>query len=171
MQPGQPTGHHSLLWLPPTQCAGLRVGVAIRAPPFADSPPEPAESASLLNPLKQQEVATGFTIAELYQAMHQDIAAGLYDESGILNRAQWTYDELTGACTAAITLATQQGRDRFAPTPTPPLDRLETCAYAAGTSEESDETTTTTKTFPAMNHRGKGRRRRVFVAAGGDFRR
>ena len=77
-----------------------------------------------MNPLKQQEVATGFTIAELYQATHQDIVAGLYDEAGILNPAQWTYDELTGACTAAITLATQQGRDRFAPTPTPPLDRL-----------------------------------------------
>lgn len=96
---------------------------------------------------------------------------GLYDEAGILNPAQWTYDELTGACTAAITLAMQQGRDRFAPTPTPPLDRMETYAYAAGTSEESDGATTTTKTFPAMNHRGKGRRRRVFVAAGGDFRR
>ena len=103
-----------------------------------------------MNPLKQQEVATGFTIAELYQAMHQDIAAGPYDEAGILNRAQWTYDELTGACTAAITLATQQGRDRFAPTPTPPLDRMETYAYATGTSEESDGTTTTTKTFPQV---------------------
>ena len=103
-----------------------------------------------MNPLKQQEVATGFTIAELYQAMHQDIAAGPYDEAGILNRAQWTYDELTGACTAEITLATQQGRDRFAPTPTPPLDRMETYAYATGTSEESDGTTTTTKTFPQV---------------------
>ena len=141
----------------------LALGLLFLAPRFADSPLEPAESASLLNPLKQQEVATGFTIAELYQATHQDIAAGLYDEAGILNPAQWTYDELTGTC--------GQGRDRFAPTPTPPLDRLETYAYAAGTSEESDGTTTTTKTFPAMNHRGKGWRRRVFVAAGGDFRR
>ena len=147
----------------------LALGLLFLAPRFADSPPEPAESASLLNPLKQQEVATGFTIAELYQAMHQDIAAGLYDEAGILNPAQWTYDGLTGACTAAITLATQQGRDRFAPTPTPPLDRLETYAYATGTSEESDGATTN-KAIPAMNHRGKGRRR-VFVAAGGDFRR
>ena len=128
----------------------LALGLLFLAPRFAASPPEPAESASLLNPLKQQEVASGFTIAELYQAMHQDIAAGLYDEAGILNPAQWTYDELTGACTAAITLATQQGRDRFAPTPTPPLDRLETYAYTTVTSEESDGTTTTTKTFPQV---------------------
>ena len=62
----------------------LALGLLFLAPRFADSPSEPAESASLLNPLKQQEVATGFTIAELYQAMHQDIAAGLYDEAGIL---------------------------------------------------------------------------------------
>ena len=107
----------------------LALGLIFLAPRFAASPPEPAESASLLNPLKQQEVAAGFTIAELYQATHQDIAAGLYDEAGILNPAQWTYDDLAGSCTAAITLATQQGRDHFAPTPTPPLDRLETYTY------------------------------------------
>ena len=125
----------------------LALGLIFLAPRFAASPPEPAESASLLNPLKHQEVATGFTIAELYQATHQDIAAGLYDEAGILNPAQWTYDDLAGSCTAAITLATQQGRDHFAPTPTPPLDLLETYTYETGTSEESDGTNTTTKTF------------------------
>ena len=103
-----------------------------------------------MKPLKQQEVTAGFTIAELYQATHQDIAAGLYDEAGILDPARWTYDELAGTCTAAITLGTQQGRDRFAPTPTPPLDRLETYAYATGISQETDGTTTTVKTFPQV---------------------
>ena len=129
----------------------LALGLLFVAPRFAASPSEPAESASLLNPLKQQEVTSGFTIAELYQATHQDIAAGLYDEAGILDPAQWTYDELAGTCTAAITLATQQGQDRFAPTPTPPLDRLETYTYATGSSQESDGTTTTDKTFPQVS--------------------
>ena len=128
----------------------LALGLIFLAPRFTANSSESAEYASLLNPLKQQEVTTGFTIAELYQAMHQDIAAGLYDEAGILNPAQWTYDELAGACRAAITLAKQKGRNRFAPTPTPPLDRLETYAYARGTSKESDGTTTTVKTFPQV---------------------
>ena len=128
----------------------LALGLLFVAPRLAASPSEPAESASLLNPLKQQEVTTGFTIAELYQAVHRDIAAGLYDEAGILKPAQWTYDEVAGTCRAAITLARQQGRNRFAPTPTPPLDRLETYAYATGRSRESDGTTTTTKTFPQV---------------------
>ena len=129
----------------------LVLGLLFVAPRFASSPSESVESASLLKPLKQQEVTTGFTIAELYQAAHQDIALGLYDEAGILNPALWTYDELAGTCTAAITLATQQGRDRFAPTPTPPLDRLETYAYATGISEETDGTTTTVRTFPQVS--------------------
>ena len=128
----------------------LALGLIFIVPRFAASPSEPAESASLLNPLKQQEVAAGFTIAELYQATQQDIAAGLYDEAGILDPTLWTYDELAGTCSAAITLATQQGRDRFAPTPTPPLDRLEAYAYATGTTEETDGTTTTTKTSPQV---------------------
>ena len=101
------------------------LGLVFIAPRFAGSPSEQAGPASLLNPLVQQEVTTGFAIAELYQATHQDIAAGLYDEAGILEPTRWTYDELAGTCSAAITLATQQGRERFAPTPTPPLDRLE----------------------------------------------
>ena len=130
---------------------GLALGLLFVAPRFAGSPSEPAESASLLSPLKQQEVTTGFTIAELYQATQQDIAAGLYDEAGILDPTLWTYDELAGTCSAAITLATQQGRDRFAPTPTPPLDRLETYTHTTGTTEETDGTTTTTKTYPQVS--------------------
>ena len=89
----------------------------------------------------------------LYQSTQQDIAAGLYDEAGILDPTLWTYDDLAGTCSAEITLATQQGRDRFAPTPTPPLDRLETYGYATGTSVVSDSTTnstTTTTTAPQV---------------------
>ena len=41
------------------------LGLIFIVPRFAASPSGPADSASLLNPLKQQEVAAGFTIAEL----------------------------------------------------------------------------------------------------------
>ena len=95
----------------------LVLGLLFVAPRFAASPSESAESASLLKPLKQQEVTTGFTIAELYQAAHQDIALGLYDEAGILNPALWTYDELAGTCTYCDNIGHATGARSLCPDP------------------------------------------------------
>ena len=102
-------------------------------------------------PKARQQADAGFPIAELYQAIHRDIASGAYDQAGILIDSAWTFDEATEICSTAVTLATQQGIERFAPTPTLPLDQVAIYSHATRTVQETIGETTVTKTVHVVD--------------------
>ena len=102
-------------------------------------------------PKAQLQADSGFPIAELYQAIHRDIASGAYDQAGILIDSAWTFDEATEICSTAVTLATQEGSDRFGPAPTLPLDQVAAYTHATRTVQETTGQTTTNKTVHVVD--------------------